>query len=258
MPHLLTEPDHLLLATFFIAAIAAWVHGFIGLGFPLITTPLLTLLTDLHTAVIATILPNIAINVLSIARGGHWSESIGRHWPLAVYVLLGSVIGTQLLIGLPAMPLKIFLALAILVSLNLDRLKRLDWHGVLSHPHLAPAFFGILAGIFSGTVNVSVPPLAIYFLGLSLTPVATVQLFNLCFIVGKVTQAVSLAIAGELGMDTLLASVPLTVISLAALAAGMRWQKRMSGNRYRLWLNRTLLVMAVVLIIQVSIELATG
>lgn len=255
MPPLLSNPDHLLVATFLVAALAAWVHGFIGLGFPLITTPLLTVLTDLQTAVIATVLPNIAINILSIVRGGNWSASLGRHWPLALYVLLGSFIGTQLLIGLPALPLKVFLAVAMLVSLNLDRLKRLDWHGILQHPHLAPALFGITAGILAGTVNVSVPPLAIYFLALALTPVATVQLFNLCFIVGKLTQAISLGAAGALGSQQLLASLPLTGVCLVALFLGMRIQERLSPAAYRRWLNRTLLAMALVLLAQASWEL---
>ena len=78
-----------LLATYLIVAVAAFAHGFIGLGFPMITTPCLALLTDLRTAVIVSVLPNIAVNIVSIARGGRWADSIGQHWRLAIYVLLG-------------------------------------------------------------------------------------------------------------------------------------------------------------------------
>ena len=246
--------DHALaiaLATYFVVAFAAFVHGFIGLGFPMITTPCLALLTDLRTAVIVTVLPNIAVNIVSIARGGKWSESLGQHWRLAVYVFLGSLLGTQLLVGLPSEPLKLGLAAMIVVSLNLNRIKRFDWKLLLSRRRLSEACFGTVAGILSGTVNVSVPPLAIYFMGLQLTPLATVQVFNLCFIIGKLTQAGSLAAASLLGCAELLASVPLAIVALLCLRLGMGFGKRLSPAAYRNWLDRTLWAMAAVLVVQV-------
>ena len=197
MPHDLLSPPLLLACIALIVGIAAFAHGVIGVGFPLITTPCIALLTDLKTAVLITVLPNILLNILSILRGGNWRDSLLKHWRLAAYVLLGSLVGTQLLIGLPAEPLKLALALMMLVSINLNRLKKLDWSFLRRHRRTSEAAFGLIGGILSGTVNVSVPPLAIYFIGLDLSPVATVQLFNLCFIVGKLTQAGTLAAHGE-------------------------------------------------------------
>lgn len=243
----------ILLATFVVVAVAAFVHGFIGLGFPIITTPCLAVITDLRTAVILTVLPNIAVNIVSIARGGQWSDSLGQHWRLAIYVLLGSLLGTQLLVGLPPEPLKLGLAAMIVVSLNLNRIKRFDWRRLLARRRLSEACFGTVAGILSGTVNVSVPPLAIYFMGLQMTPLATVQVFNLCFIIGKLTQAGSLAAAGLLGRADLLASLPLTVVALICLRLGMGFGQRLSPDAYRSWLDRTLWAMAAVLVLQVLI-----
>lgn len=82
------------------------------------------------------------------------------------------------------------------------------------------------------------------------------QLFNLYFIVGKVTQAVSLGAAGALGVHEVMASLPLTAGCLGALLLGMRVQKGLSPAGYRQWLNRTLLVMALVLLGQVAYSLA--
>lgn len=257
MESLFAGLDHstlVLVATILIVAFAGFVHGFIGLGFPMITTPCLALLTDLKTAVIVTVLPNVAVNLVSIARGGNWSASLGPHWRLAIYVLLGSLLGTQLLVGLPADPLKLALAAMIVVALQLERIKRFDWKRLLARRRLAEAGFGTLAGILSGTVNVSVPPLAIYFMGLQLTPLATVQVFNLCFIVGKLTQAVTLAAAGLLGTAELKASLPLAIIALLCLRLGMAFGKRLSPAGYRAWLDRTLWAMAVVLVLQVALD----
>jgi hypothetical protein len=79
-----------------IVIVAGVAHGTLGFGFPLISTPLVALLVDIKTAVLLTVVPNIVVNLISIVRGGRWRESLGRHWPLAVWVTLGTLVGTRL------------------------------------------------------------------------------------------------------------------------------------------------------------------
>lgn len=250
---LAASPVFMPLAIATVVAVAAFAHGLIGVGFPLITTPCIALFTDLKTAVLITVLPNILLNVLSILRGGNWRASLARHWRLAAYVLVGSLVGTQLLIGLPAAPLKLALGLMMLVSINLNRLKKLDWSALTRH-RLSEAGFGLVAGVLSGTVNVSVPPLAIYFMGMDLSPTATVQVFNLCFIVGKLTQAGTLAAHGQFTLAILWQSALLTVLAVACLIPGMKIQSRLDPAIYRRWLNHTLLLMAALMLLQVALE----
>jgi hypothetical protein len=90
-------------------------------------------------------------------------------------------------------------------------------------------------------------------MGLQLSPLATVQVFNLCFIIGKLTQAASLGAAGLLGWAQLVASVPLAIVALLCLRLGMGFGKRLSPAAYRGWLDRTLWVMAGVLVAQVAL-----
>ena len=105
-----------LFAPVMIAALVAIVilggiaHGAIGFGFPLISTPLVALLIDIKTAVLITVVPNIAVNVVSIVRGGNWRESIGRYWPIAMWVVLGTMIGTHFLLVAPPELLQLLLA----------------------------------------------------------------------------------------------------------------------------------------------------
>ena len=50
-------------ALIFIAVVfllAAFIHGSIGFGFPMVTTPLLALSTDIQTAIVFDINPNVA------------------------------------------------------------------------------------------------------------------------------------------------------------------------------------------------------
>ena len=77
-----------------VMAIAALVHGTLGLGFPMVATPLLALATDIRQAVLLTLLPTIVVNIASILRGGEWRQSVFLYWPMAVYAMLGSVLGS--------------------------------------------------------------------------------------------------------------------------------------------------------------------
>src|SRR5215210_6710736 len=68
-----------LLLVMAIMALAGLAHGTMGFGFPLISTPMVALLTDVQTAVLVTLCPNIVVNLISMVRGGEWRHSIARH-----------------------------------------------------------------------------------------------------------------------------------------------------------------------------------
>src|SRR2546428_5956644 len=119
-----------------IIVLAGLAHGTLGFGFPIIATPLVALLVDVKTAVLVTVLPNIAVNIVSILRGGNWRASIGKYWPLALWVLLGTLAGSRLLLTAPHEPLQLLLALMLVVFLLQDRLRQLDWSCVTRNTHL--------------------------------------------------------------------------------------------------------------------------
>ena len=49
-------------------AVAAFVKGAIGFGYPLIATPLLALATDVRTAVAVLVIPNIVMDGVQVVR----------------------------------------------------------------------------------------------------------------------------------------------------------------------------------------------
>jgi uncharacterized membrane protein YfcA len=93
--------------------LAGLTQGALGFGFPTVSTPLLVLMTDVKTAIIINLLPNFTVNLISVVRGGNWSASLGKYWPVAVYVLIGSFLGAQFLIVSPQEPIRLLLALMI-------------------------------------------------------------------------------------------------------------------------------------------------
>ena len=224
-------------------------HGALGLGFSVLVTALLALMVDMRSAIIVTLFPTIVINVLSILRGGNWNQSIGRYWPLAAYAVLGSLLGTQLLIRLDPEPFKLLLAAVILLYLYLQRPGGLGVPALPGSPHLAMVFFGLVAGVLAGTVNVMVPVLIIWALELGLVATAMVQVFNLCFLAGKLSQAAMFGAVGMLGGELLWALLPAAGAAAAGLWAGMRVRAHISETHYRRLLRWVMALFALLLIL---------
>jgi uncharacterized membrane protein YfcA len=232
---------------------AAAAHGAVGFGFPLLSTPLLALLTDVRTAVLLTLVPNVVINVISITRGADWRQTLRTYWPVAAWVLAGTVVGTQVLAHSSAAALKLLLAALIVFYLLQSRRGPSAAMPLLHrHPRAAAGVFGLLGGFFSGTVNVAVPPLLIYFTSLELAPLVMTQAMNLSFLTGRMTQALAMVSTGRMGLSWILLGVPLSVVAVAALAGGFRLQRRFSQATFVRLMRALLWIMAAVLAAQVA------
>jgi uncharacterized membrane protein YfcA len=227
--------------------LAGLTQGALGFGFPTVSTPLLVLVTDVKTAIIINLLPNFTVNLISVVRGGNWSASLGKYWPVAVYVLIGSFLGARFLIVSPQEPIRLMLALMIFAYLFQQQLARLDWSWLARYPRLSALVFGMTGGFFSGSVNNSLPPLLIYFMLLGVEVSVMTQILNLCFLGGKAVQAATLGTAGEIQLVAALANIPLTLVSLAGMYAGTRLQKRISAKTYSRLLRHALFAIAFLL-----------
>ncbi len=232
-----------------IIGFAAMVHGTLGIGFPLIATPLLALVTDVRTAILLLVLPTVVVNVANILKGGRWNQSLARYWPLAVYGMIGSLIGTRLLIAVSPEPFRPLLAAILVLYLNAERIG-VGFAWVHRHPRIAFAVFGLTAGVLAGTVNVMLPALIVYALEVRMPKTVMIQVFNFCFLFGKLTQGAVFAQAGLMTAEVLWASAPLAGLGLAVMFLGMRIRDRVPTEIYRRWLRWLLAVLAVMLIVQ--------
>jgi uncharacterized protein len=236
----------------FVALAAGLAHGLSGFGFPLISTPTMALVSEVRTAVLVTLIPNIMVNVASAASGAGWRQNLRRHWQMPLWVLLGTIGGTQVVIWAPVDALRLLLAAMIVVYLRQDRFRRVDWSAVKRRPRLAGVAFGLLGGFLSGTVNVMLPPLLIYFTTLGLPPLVMTQVMNACFLVGKASQAAVFAAHGLFDTEGLLLTIPVTVVALLGYVAGLRLQPRVKPEMYRKVIRGVLWAMAALLVGQVA------
>ena len=243
-----------LLAVVAIIAVSGLVHGILGLGFPLVATPLLSLVFDVRSAIVLTLVPTIIVNLLSILRGGNWRDSIGRYWPMAMYAVIGSFAGTYMLLYLDAEPFRLLLAMIILLYLNMGRLSRIRVSWTRQHGQLAMMVFGLIGGVLAGTVNVMVPVLVIFALEAGLTATVMVQVFNFCFLGGKVTQLTLMTGHGLFSAGLFHMALLLGVVSAVALWLGMQLRSRVELETCNAWLRTGLWVMAPLLLIQFIIN----
>ena len=238
----------------FFAFFAALVHGTIGFGFPMVATPLFALFFDLQTAIALTLIPTLAINLVSIVSEGHFREALRSFLPLALLAMTGSAIGTQLLLHSDSDIFKLFLAAAIFVYLGLDKID-IRIHLTTEHPQLAKVVFGLCAGVLGGLTNVMAPVLIMYSLESGHSKAQTVQAANLCFLFGKIVQSVLFLTNGKIHEDML---SPGTVAFLAAggaLFLGMHIRQYFNDTTYRRLLRGLLFLLALLLVVQFAVSL---
>jgi uncharacterized membrane protein YfcA len=243
-----------ILAVVSIMLFAGLVHGTLGLGFPMVATPLLAIFFDVRAAILITLLPSVAVYSASIWHSASSFDSVRRFLPLPVFGLIGSVAGTYVLVNTDPAPFRIALAGLILLYLSSNYFGRLPRRWLDANAMAAMLVFGLLAGFSAGTTNVMVAVLIVYFLSLGVSRTAMVPALNACFLSGKVAQIVVFAVAGFLDFALLFATLPLAVAAVAALLFGQRIRESIAVDTYRRVLHLLLVLLAGVLIMQFLLE----
>lgn len=231
-----------------VIVLAGLTHGVIGIGFPLVATPLLTLALDIKVAVFFILLPTVAATGISALQGGRWRESMGRYWYMPLLMGLGSHLGTRIFIVSDPAPFILMLALLMLAYLNMERLGKTNIAVVRRNPHLLGVIFGLAAGFTEAMCNIAAPVLLIFFMLASVPALAMIQILNLCFVVGKISQSLTWAAVGGVTGADWLGTMPLVAIASIAFLFGSRVRSRADEQTYRGWLRKFLWVMVLLLL----------
>ena len=258
MPGLETYSLAMVLWIAVVLALAGFVQGALGFGFPFVATPLIAMASDMRTAIITVLLPTLVTTLVTLATSGPLRPTLARFWMMPLYAMLGALAGTWLFVATPQAPYSLLLSLVIIGYLNLDRIARGDWPLVRRHQRVFAPLAGLAAGAFEGTANVAAPPLIIFYLALNLTPAMLVQALCICFVVGKMTQFAVLTTRGGVVAAQWLATLPFIVVSVATFFAGLRIRNRIDAQTFRIWVKRALLVIALMLLVQYGYQTYRG
>jgi uncharacterized protein len=236
-------PEPLVLAALLFAA---FVHGALGFGFPLVATPLLALMMDLRAAILLTLVPTICINLVSIAGERHWREALRQFWPIPAFTIVGSLIGTRLLLAVDPEPFRLTLALVLVAYLLADRLQGADRERRV--PKWGLALLGLGLGLMAGVVNIFAPAIIVFALYTRMRPELMVAAFNLSFVTSKSGQLIGFVAGGALDMTIVRQALWALPLVLAVLWLGIRLRRRIRPDGYRKVLRGGLWVMALALI----------
>jgi uncharacterized protein len=237
-----------------VIAVAGWIQGALGLGFPMIATPLIAAATNMQVAVVMVLIPCIATVIVSILRSPGFAGILQRFWWISIVALLGAAAGAKLFVLFPGFPYALLLAGVILFYLNLERLGLSQWPVMQRNEKSFGLLFGFLGGLSESTANIAAPPLIIYYLGIGLQPLLLVPAMNISFFVGKATQFATLAPSGIPTLEQWLLTLPLAVVATVASWQGSKVRGRIDGPTYRIWMRRMLMTMALILLTQVMLR----
>ncbi len=229
--------------------LSALVQATIGFGFPMIATPLLAMMTDMKTAVIYVAIPTLLLNISALISEGNFLQTIKRFYPLALMAMIGSAIGTQILLYSNSEIFKFLLAVSILFYLFSQKISfEMPW--VRQKPNLSTFIFGLSAGIIGGLTNVMALVLIIYSLEARHTKKEIIQSTNLCFMFGKIIQVILFAVHGSFTQEILETSLYNLLIVAVCIIIGFNLRKKIASESYFKMIKAFLLLMALALIYQ--------
>ena len=225
-----------------VSMLSAFIHGAFGFGYPLLSTPLLAFGFDLRTAVLLTLVPTVTINFVSIVSERHWRAALRDYWPIPAFTIIGSFIGSQLLLLFDPEPFRFLLAAVMIAYLVSDYLHRGE--RAVSVPKWGMALFGLVLGVLAGIVNVFVPFVVAYALYTQMPVALMVATFNLTFITSKSGQILGFINLGAFDLDVVGLAVVTLPLTLGALWVGIRLRKRVDMETYRGMLRGSLWVIS--------------
>ncbi|CAO3431433.1 TSUP family transporter [Azospirillum endophyticum] len=207
--------------------LAAFVQGMTGVGFALITVPVVALLEPSLLPVLVLLLM-MPLNAYML-----WRERAALDWRGMSWVTIGRLLGTAG--GLAV--------LLVLVPWQLDLLVGLAMVAAAVTTLLAPAFrlrpavcvgAGVITGITETATGIGGPPLALLYQHQSAAVLrATV---SACFLAGQILSLAALAAAGRIGM----AQIDAALLFLPVLAAGALLSHLVHHRAGGVWMRRFL------------------
>jgi len=227
--------------------IAAFVHGALGFGFPLVATPLLVLFMDLRAAVLLTLIPTVSINLVSILSEKHWKQALRTYWPIPAFTIVGSFAGTQVLLSVDPAPFRVLLALVVIAYLVTERLEGGGQERQV--PGWVMAAVGLGLGLLAGLVNIFAPAVVIYALYTRMNSVMMVATFNLGFLTSKTGQIIGFISKDAFEISVLSLMIWVVPAVLLSLWFGIRIRRRINQETYKRLLRYALWVVAIVLIV---------
>jgi uncharacterized membrane protein YfcA len=212
--------------------LAGAVKGVIGLGLPTVSLALLTVATDLTSAMALLLIPSFVTNLWQAVVGGNGRVILRRIWPFlamaTVAVWLGATALTRVDLALLSALLGVLLVVYATLNLAGYRLaistRQEVWVGPL---------VGTANGILTGMTGSFVMPGVLFLQAIGLSRDMLIQAMGVLFTVSTLALAVALGgnglLTAELGTISAAALLP----AIVGMVVGQRIRQRLSEQLFR-------------------------
>lgn len=234
----MTSPFEFSTATLLWCAFALLIGGVIkgtfGIGTPLLTVPLMSLVLPPQLTVVLMAAPVLLANGWQAVQAGKSIAVLRRFWPMCFAMLVFTWFGTRVLATIDAKPLIVIIGLLI-VAFALIQYARPRYR---CPPHLerpAGIAAGMVAGVVGGVSSMFGPPLILFLLSLHLRKNDFVQSISTLFLWAVIPWVASLYLSGMLDARTTLLSLSAALPTICGIAIGQRVRRHIDDARFRGW-----------------------
>jgi len=226
-------PTAALVALVAVFVLGGIVKGVTGVGLPLVLVPLATQFVQVPVAVALVSVSMVVTNIVQSLEGGHTGKAVRHLLPILGPLVLGSVIGTHLLISIDPRRLRLiigvaFLSLAVLL-LCLPRVRISAYTARWSGP-----LVGLGAGMLGGMSAIFGPPMIAYLVSSGVDPDTFVKHMAILAFTAAVTMIAVLGGSGAMsGGDFAMSALAVIPIQLG-MPLGRWMRARISPNVFRI------------------------
>ena len=228
-------------------AVAGVVKGVTGIGIPMVSIALLSLVISVPQAVALLPVPILVANTWQAFRGGRFRSSLQRFRLLILALAVGMVIGAILLKHVDDRVLQAIIGVAVMVfSITSLSTPTLQVPAGLERPLGTAA--GAVGGVLGGISSLFGPPILMFLVSLKLPKDEFVAVVGAIYLLGGVFLLAALAGVRVLGGQELLLSALAAPPLLAGMAIGQRLRERISQETFRKGLLITVMMIGVSLL----------
>ena len=217
----------------FALACGGLIKGTLGVGTPLLTVPLMTLVLPAQTAVTLMAMPIAVANLWQAASATNIKSIVGRFWPIVAAIIAGTVIGTRILSVINER-LLLFVVGVCVIAFTLFQASSFKLQLGTRWALPAGIFFGMASGIIGGISSMFGPMLIIYLVSLEdLGKDDFVSTISLLYVCAVVPWALLLIFLGLLRGPLLIGSIVSVIPVATGMLIGQRLRKHISEHQFQ-------------------------
>lgn len=219
-----------LLTPIFLAA--GLVKGVSGMGLPTVAMGLLGTMMPPAEAAAMLVIPSFVTNVWQLLAGPAATRLLRRLWPMMLSIVLGTVVGSALLVRVDPRWSALGLGVALMAYAGYALVSPALSTPLRAERWLSP-IVGLCTGAITGATGVFVMPAVPYLQALRLDRDELVQALGLSFTISTVALAAGLVTHDAFRLDQLGLSAMAIIPALAGMWLGQAVRIRISPRRFR-------------------------